>query len=132
MPTYRQTLASHFGNIGNVAKDKDRKRFFVLYAGLYNVRHKHKQRAMAVEQHFAKEFQDYMTRYKRGMLPLFNPSIFFHPTNHAENTFSAVARLRKPGKMLNVYQISRYMQERKLTDEARLCNARGVQRRSII
>lgn len=126
MPSYRQPLFSHFRAIGNVAKDKDRKRFFTYYGDLYLSRKLGKQRSMLAEQHFATEFQEYMSRYKRGMINLFNPSIFFHPTNHAENTFSAVARLRKPGKMLNVYQISRYMQERKLTDEARLRHARRL------
>lgn len=132
MPSYRQALWSHFKSIGAVAKDKDRQRFFKYYGDLYGYRKKQKQRSMAVEQHFSKEFQAYMSRYKRGMIDLFQPSIFFHPTNHAENQFSAVARLRKPGKMLNVYQISRYMQERNLTDEARLRHAQRLQRRSIV
>jgi hypothetical protein len=127
VPTYRQSLYAHFASIGAVSKDKDRKRFFTYYGGLYAYRKVNKQRSIEVEKHFAKEFQAYMSRYKRGMMNIFEPSIFFHPTNHAETEYTRAAKIRKPGKMLNSYQIIRYMNERRLGDEARLRHAPHIQ-----
>lgn len=134
MPMYRQSLWSHMQSIGNVAKDKHRKRFFTGYYNLYYWRKMNKQRSVFVEGRLADEFQDYMLRSKTGMMNIFQPSIFF-PTvrpNIANREMMRVAWIRKPDKLLNIYQITRYMNERTLTDEARLRNAQRVQRHSIV
>lgn len=133
MPMYRQPLYNHLKSIGNVAKDQHRQRFFKLYSNLYQSRHHGKQRSIEVEGRIAKEFQDFMLRYKTGMMSIFQPSTFFRPSDpFGSGDARYVAWVRKPKKKLNAFQIGRYMRERILNDEARLRNAQRVQRHSTV